>query len=191
MISFIRGKILETEDGTITVDVNGVGYELQCSANSLDDFSMQDPVQAFVYTNVREDAIQLYGFSTKTEKQMFLSLIKVNGIGPKMATQILSGAGIEQICTWVEEGDVKALTSLPKVGKKTAEQMILTLKGHLVFENSSPNMNRKLGPKAEITSALVNLGFKLQSVELIVQDLGEDISIEDGIRRGLSALTNN
>src|SRR4051812_6436723 len=122
MISALRGKIINhDQDGIVTVDVNGVGYEVQCSTNSLDELltqatSKQD-VHLLIQTFVREDAISLFGFATVIEKQMFTSLVKVNGIGPKMAIKILSGATLNQLMQMIEAGDVKALSGLPKVGK--------------------------------------------------------------------------
>jgi Holliday junction DNA helicase RuvA len=148
---------------------------------------------------LREDAISLFGFSSQFEKRMFLSLVKVNGVGPKMATKILSGASLEQISNWIEMGDVKALSSLPKVGKKTAEQMILSLKGKLVLSPDEPSAAKKVptfnaaprfyGPRAEILSALVNLGFRAQDAERVVSDFPEDIDLQAGIRQGLHSLS--
>jgi holliday junction DNA helicase RuvA len=187
MIAYIEGSLLSVVDAGIIVNVSGVGYELLCSQSTLDDVVGKSQVKLFVYTNVKEDAIQLFGFSSMNEKAMFLSLIKVNGIGPKMATQILSGATIAKICEWVEEGDVKALTALPKVGKKTAEQIILTLKGKLVV---AEEWKPKSAAKTEIQSALVNLGFKLGDVEKIIEKLDDNINVEDGVRTSLQHLTN-
>lgn len=187
MIAYIEGKIVSIAEASLIVNVNGVGYELLCSQSTLDDMFGKDAVKLFVFTNVKEDAIQLFGFSTMNEKNLFLSLIKVNGVGPKMATQILSGATIPKICKWVEDGDVKALTGLPKVGKKTAEQIILTLKGKLVMaEDRAP----KSAAKTEIQSALINLGFRLGDVEKIVEKLDDNLSVEEGVRTSLQQLTS-
>ena len=116
---------------SILINAGGVGYELACSKNTLGDIVESEIASLFVHTHVREDCISLFGFSSKSEKQLFLSLIKVNGIGPKMASTILSGAALSSIISWINDGDTKSLTTLPKVGKKTAEQMILSLKGQL------------------------------------------------------------
>lgn len=186
MIAYIEGSLLFVSDASVVVNVAGVGYELTCSQSTIDDLYGKDKVRLFAYTNVREDAIQLFGFSTQNEKSLFLSLIKVNGIGPKMATQILSGATMDRICEWVENGDVKALTNLPKVGKKTAEQIILTLKGKLVMTSDHKPKSQN---KAEIQSALVNLGFKLSDVEKMVDTLDEAMSVEEGVRTSLQQLS--
>ncbi len=194
MISSLRGKILDHDlEGVVTVDVNGVGYEVQCSTNGLEEILAQTvskpEIQLLIQTFVREDAISLFGFATTTEKQMFTSLVKVNGVGPKMAIKILSGATLTQLAQMIEAGDVKALSGLPKVGKKTAEQLILTLKGKLVFSEDAPKRKAANKPRSEVVSALVNLGFRLQDVEKVVEDMPSDLDVQAGIRRGLAALS--
>ena len=153
------------------------------------------PVQVYTYTHVREDILQLFGFATKVEKQLFTTLLKVNGIGPKMAINILSGASVDQLFAMIEAEDVKALSKLPKVGKKTAEQMILTLKGKLVVHEPETKKTAALGfgknmslSHREIASALVNLGFRSADVDTVISQLPQDIDLQEGIRQGLSAL---
>jgi len=187
MIALLRGQLVETSTESAILDVSGVGYELQVSANTLNDISLSSSdVQMFVYTHVREDALQLFGFSKKMEKELFLALIKVNGIGPKMALKILSGASVEHLVQMIEQEDTTALSRLPKVGKKTAEQMILTLKGKLVMEEGvTSTVQRK-----DIVSALVHLGFKLNDVEKVVSQMSPQAELEEGVRKGLALLTN-
>ncbi len=187
MIAHLRGKILNLDIDTAILDVQGVGYEVNCSATTLADLSLQKEASVFVFTHVREDAIQLYGFSTVSEKELFLSLNKVNGIGPKMAQKILSGTSVENLVSMVESEDVHGLSKLPKVGKKTAEQMILSLKGKLVFDKPGVEV---LGTRKDIVSALVNLGFKVNDVEKVAIGMPKDISLEEGLRLGLQSLTN-
>jgi Holliday junction DNA helicase RuvA len=200
MIAYLRGRVLETGEDSVVIDVSGVGYELSCSSHTLSDASIAAGEFAiFVHTQLREDALSLFGFSSVLEKRMFLSLIKVNGVGPKMAIKILSGASLNQISGWIESGDVKALSGLPKVGKKTAEQLILSLKGKLVLmpeESSSRRPSagviptpRFEGSRGEVLSALVNLGFRGADAERVVADLPESIDLQSGIRQGLQALT--
>ncbi len=199
MIAFLQGQIIErNEDGCI-LNVNGVGYELNCSQTTLDDTLSSDAGRFFVHTSVREDAITLFGFSTDVEKRLFLSLLKVNGVGPKMAIKILSGATMNDLQRMIETGDVKALSSLPKVGKKTAEQLILTLKGKLVLTPEEPKATKAktalplqpkfTGVRADILSALVNLGFRLPDAERVVGDLPDDVEMQAGLRTGLQALS--
>lgn len=192
MIAYLRGRKLALDSETIVVDVQGVGYDVHCSGITLSEVHDLEDIELYIYTAVREDAITLYGFRTPIEKQLFLTLIKVNGVGPKMAIGILSGASVERILNMIEAEDVKALTQLPKVGKKTAEQLILSLKGKLPkLDSHLTNMktNTFMGTRSEIVSALVNLGFRLQEVEHVVNDMKSDVEVEDGIRKGLQLLS--
>lgn len=188
MISYISGQMIDQEESALTILCRGVGYEVTCSENTIADIQNQKVVQLWVHTHVREDNFQLFGFSSKVEKKLFLSLIKVNGIGPKLAIQVMSGASLEQIIDWIEAKDVKALTKLPRVGKKTAEQMILTLKGALVVDDGSGVPSPKK-PHQEILSALVNLGFRSADVEEVIQVLPSDIEFEQGVRESLRQLS--
>ena len=128
---------------------------------------------------------------------MFMALLKVNGVGPKMALHVLSGGTIGQIQAMIEQEDVKALAKLPKVGKKTAEQMVLTLKGKLVLTDkgahvaagASLSSQLSFGHR-EISSALINLGFRAADVEKVVTQMPKEIELQEGIRQGLSALTS-
>jgi len=194
MIGYLKGVLVEVNTDTALVDVGGVGYEILASANTLSDLQelISKEIIVWIHTHVREDAFQLFGFHSKEEKNLFLSLLKVNGVGPKMALSILSGGRVEQICEMVESGNAKGLSSLPKVGKKTAEQIILTLKGKLVLiEPTTPNAKKKAAtPHPEITSALLNLGFKPQAVEQFISTLPANSDVEDGVRRGLAALSH-
>jgi holliday junction DNA helicase RuvA len=211
MIAQLKGFLLEVTTESAILDVNGVGYEVVCSLNTLAELQADlmggagasakpsKPVQVFTYTHVREDILQLFGFATRTEKQLFTTLLKVNGIGPKMAINILSGGTVDHILAMIESEDVKALSKLPKVGKKTAEQMVLTLKGKLVIQDVAPAkaslsasaFAKGLTPALrDISSALVNLGFRPQDVEKVVADMPKEIDLQEGIRQGLSALSS-
>lgn len=190
MISFLSGQVIDNDEGTLTILCRGVGYEVLCSSNTVGDIEGRKIVQLWIHTHVREDQFQLFGFSSKIEKKLFLSLIKVNGIGPKLAVQVLSGASLDHIIDAIEAKDVKALTALPRVGKKTAEQMILTLKGALVVEkNEERNKAEPAKPHKEILSALTNLGFRAAEVEEVVYALPSDIDFEQGVRESLRLLS--
>jgi Holliday junction DNA helicase RuvA len=204
MIAQLKGLLIEVSSESAVLDVNGVGYELLCSLNTLADYQTQmmggagasseafRKITVFTYTHVREDALQLFGFATQEEKHLFITLLKVNGIGPKMALNILSGASADQIHQMIESEDVKALSKLPKVGKKTAEQMILTLKGKLILnpKESNPKKSIFAGAHQEIASALINLGFRSQDVDKVISQMPKEIDLQQGIRQGLSALTS-
>ncbi|MBK9323568.1 MAG: Holliday junction branch migration protein RuvA [Bdellovibrionaceae bacterium] len=194
MIGYLKGQLVEISPEAALLDVGGVGYEVLGSANTLSDLQSYygKEVILWVHTHVREDAFQLFGFVSKEEKNLFLSLLKVNGVGPKMALSILSGCRVEQLCNMIEGGDAKALSTLPKVGKKTAEQIILTLKGKLVLLEKNEGGVKKKAPQVhtEITSALLNLGYKPLAVEQFVSSLPKDFDVEEGVRKGLAALSN-
>jgi Holliday junction DNA helicase RuvA len=189
MIAYLEGKVLSIDEQALVLLVGGVGYELSCSRNTLEEFSLGEKAQLFVHTHVREEALQLYGFKSSLEKQIFLSLIKVNGVGPKSAVQILSGARPEMLFGWIEDSDVKALSKLPKIGKKTAEQIILSLKGKLVIAEEG-QATSAFKERPQIISALVNLGFRLNDVEKVVDQMDPTIDLDQAIRSGLQALTN-
>lgn len=192
MIAYLRGKILDVDSEQLVLLAQNVGYEITCSTSTLADLQLETTeaeIAMWIYTHVREDALQLFGFASREEKQFFLSLLKVNGIGPKLAINAMSGASVDQIINMIEQEDVKALSKLPKVGKKTAEQMILTLKGKLVLSKDSSGKAMILGPKKDATSALMNLGFRLQDVEFILKEVPDSMSLEEMIRHGLSALS--
>ena len=189
MISYLKGIVIDKSIESATLDVHSVGYELSCSLPTLDALSIGDETSLWVHTHMREDALTLYGFQLKLERQIFLSLTKVNGVGPKMAMKVLSGTTLPNLVNMIDQSDVKALSQLPKVGKKTAEQIVLTLKGKLVIDQSEGASLPKVGAKHEIVSALVHLGFKIQDVEKAIETLPKDISVEDGVRRGLSLMT--
>ena len=187
MIAFISGQIIEESEMSLTILCRGIGYEVMCSKNSIDDVRERKVVQLWVHTHVREDQFQLFGFSSKVEKKLFQSLLKVNGIGPKLAIQALSGASLDHILTAIEEKDVKALTSLPRIGKKTAEQMILTLKGDLSFDEATETIVKS--HHKDILSALINLGFRSAEVEDVVSRLPADVDFEQGVRESLKQIS--
>ena len=192
MIGYLKGNVLEVGLETAILEVNGIGYEVLCPGPILQELSTQrDRIQElWIYTHVREDALNLFGFSSRDEKEFFLTLLKINGVGPKLALSILSGASIEKIMAMIEAEDVKGLTLLPKVGKKTAEQMVLSLKGKLVLGATSGS--KKTSPASQnlmlITSALVNLGYKINDVEKVITEFPRDMEIQEGVRRGLQVL---
>lgn len=189
MIAWLKGQVLTVGSESCVLNVSGVGYDVICSANTLSDVEGLEGAELFVHTHVREDQISLFGFTSQVERKLFLSLIKVNGIGPKLAITILSAAKVSDIVELIENGDAKGLAKLPRIGKKTAEQMILSLKGQLVVEEQPTETLIKVQQK-EVVSALVNLGFRMADVEQVVGQLEPGLELQDSIRKGLSMLTN-
>ncbi len=196
MIALLEGVVFDVSDDHFVLMCHGVGYDISASSQTLADVQvlMGQSLKVWIHTHVREDAFQLFGFLTKPEKEFFLMLLKVNGVGPKMALSIMSGARLVQIQEWIESSDAKALSSLPKVGKKTAEQIILTLQGKLVRIEPAVGKSKIAAPKLsethrQISSALVNLGFKSQNVDQFIATLGMNVTIEEGVREGLKQLS--
>ena len=128
MFNYVYGKLVEAYDGVAVVDCNGLGYELNVSDVTLADIKVGENVKLLAYLQVKEDGIALYGFSTKTEKSMFLRLISVSGIGCKVAQSILSGITAADLASAIYNGNVKLLTKVKGLGKKTAERIILELR---------------------------------------------------------------
>ncbi len=190
MIGRLRGHVVEQNLEAVIIEAAGVGYEVFCSANTLADLqSSLEQVTVWIHTSVREDAITLYGFSTRTEKQVFESLLKVNGVGPKMAVKILSSSRLPQLVQMIEAGDAQGLSKIPKVGRKTAEQMVLTLRGKIAFDGASLGAATIGDVRGEIASALINLGYRNVDVERVVAKLGASVDLQEGVREGLRFLS--
>ena len=194
MIGYLNGVVFDVSTEHIILNVSGVGYEISATQQTLNDAQMLigQEISFWIYTHVREDALNLFGFLTKPEKEFYTQLLKVNGIGPKSALNVLSGAHYQQIQKWIEDGDAKSLSGLPKIGKKTAEQIVLTLQGKLVLIDQKigeKNKNIRSENHRQIVSALVNLGFKSILVDEFISTVDAKATIEDGVRLGLQKLS--
>ena len=176
MIAFIRGRVLEKQPNRIVVDVQGVGYELHVPLSTYYDIGEEgSEVSLRVHTHVREEALQLYGFLTTLEQQVFERLIAVSGIGPKLAIATLSGIETRELVSAVQRGDVARLTNVPGIGKKTAERIILELKdklAHLVMP-AGVDVAMIDAPddrlRDDLVSALQNLGYHRPAAEKAVE----------------------
>lgn len=173
MIARLRGRLLEKAPEQIVVDAAGVGYQLFVSLNSF--YRLPNPgaeVDFYVHTHVREDAFQLFGFLDAAERSLFLLLLQVSTIGPRVALAVLSGMATEDLENAIADGDTRRLVAVPGIGKKKADLMILQLREKVrVLQQSraaSPAAVRVVGDAAEAVSALVNLGYKQQEAERAV-----------------------
>ncbi len=137
MIAFIKGKVIDEFEGGVVLENNGIGYEILCSAALLAKLSAEKEGGVFTYLQVKEDGLSLFGFDNKEEKRMFLKLISVSGIGPKMAMGILSGMRVNELATAIAMNDVKGLSGIKGLGKKTAERIILELRESVSAENAA------------------------------------------------------
>jgi holliday junction DNA helicase RuvA len=189
VIASLRGTVQSVDEESLVLDVQGVGYELISSSQTLNRVAVGADIFFRVYTHVREDQLVLFGFLSKAEKDLFLSLLKVSGIGPRVAVKILGAATVEDIIEKIDAGDVRGLSQLPKVGKKTAETIILELKGKLIRLEDQPGV-KAFSARGDIVSALVHLGFRVSDVEKVVATMDVSTSVEEGVRRGLQALSS-
>ena len=137
MIAFIKGKVIDEFEGGVVLENNGIGYEILCSAALLAKLSAEKEGGVFTYLQVKEDGLSLFGFDNKEEKRMFLKLISVSGIGPKMSMGILSGMRVNELATAIAMNDVKGLSRIKGLGKKTAERIILELRESVSAENAA------------------------------------------------------
>lgn len=164
MIGYIKGKVLYADSGVVLLENNGVGYEITCSASVYDKLVKDGNGEVYTYTAVREDDISLYGFLSIDEKKMFLKLITVSGVGPKMGIGILSSLDLKSLALYIATSDVKSLSKVKGVGKKTAERIILELREKITADDSDEPMSLKEEIKVDEDAviALMSLGFNRQ-----------------------------
>jgi len=197
MIGFLKGRLAVKQPPWLMVDVNGVGYELEAPMSTFYGLpSTGDPVALFTHLVVREDAHILFGFGTDGERRLFRSLIKISGVGPKIALGILSGASVEDFLRTVEAEDVTVLTRIPGIGRKTAERVIIEMRGN-VQKLTSPGVGEGQSaasssapptPQSEAFSALIALGYKPPEVTRLLKAADEPgLSTTDIIRRALKS----
>ncbi len=190
MIAFLRGKLVVKAPPVLVLDVLGVGYELEAPMTTFYDLpAIGTEIMLYTHLSIREDAHSLFGFANEADRTMFRSLIKVNGVGPKLALTILSGQSAEQLHRCIHDNDTLALMRLPGVGKKTAERLIIEMRDRLPqLEDSitaaiTPIMGNA---KQEAVSALCSLGYKPLDANKMVQGIHtEGKSCEDIIRMAL------
>jgi len=200
MIGYLRGQLLNKKPTLVVVDVPGVGYEVHIPLTSFYDLPGEgNEVILRIHTHVREDALTLFGFSSQREKEFFLKLISISGIGPKLAVSILSGARVEELAQAVAEGNIARLTAIPGVGRKTAERVILELKNQLTkfllpeqVQAAQSSEAKSDAVQDDILSALVNLGYPRPAAEKAfstVLNSGEsERTFEDLLRHTLRRL---
>lgn len=181
MYGYIKGKVTEIESNYIILENNDIGY-LIFNANPY-SFSINEEYKIYIYQNVKEDEISLYGFKSKEEKELFLKLIDVKGLGPKMALPIIATNNINDVVEAIEKSDVNYLKKFPKIGDKVARQIILDLKGKLIV-----NENDKIDSNEELVEALEALGYKKQDIKKIIPNVNKDEKIENQIKEALKLL---
>ena len=192
MISRLTGKLIEKTPPQIIIDVNGVGYEADVSMQTFYNLPpLGETVQVFTQLVVREDAHLLFGFATAEERKTFRQLIKVSGIGAKTALGILSAMTADELAQAVAEEDVKRLSSAPGIGKKTAERMVLELRGKLITHTvtdglfAAPSENDETN---DIVSTLLALGYSEREAKAAVKGIPKGTDVGEGVRLALKNL---
>jgi Holliday junction DNA helicase RuvA len=205
MIAHLSGTLLSKEPNSVILDVGGVGYEVTIPISTF--YDLEEPgsnVKLRIYTHVREDALQLFGFKTLRERELFMRLISVSGIGPRLGITLLSGMSAEEMIASIRTNNLARLTLIPGVGRKTAERLVMELRDK-VATLSSAETEEELGAAAaagaamttggsmrsDVLSALLNLGYQRGTAEKAVTgalDEGGDISVEVILRRSLKKL---
>ncbi|MFK0345026.1 MULTISPECIES: Holliday junction branch migration protein RuvA [unclassified Pseudomonas] len=202
MIGRLRGTLAEKQPPHLIIDVNGVGYELEVPMTTLYRLpKVGEPVTVHTHLVVREDAHLLYGFAEKRERELFRELIRLNGVGPKLALALMSGLEVDELVRCVQAQDTSALVRVPGVGKKTAERLLVELKDRFKAWETSPAMFALVsdGPlpvasastaEADAVSALVSLGYKPQEASKAIAAIKDKagLSSEELIRRSLKGM---
>ncbi len=187
MYEYLKGCVVESTSSSVIIEVANIGYKI-LTPNPY-DFKKGMDTTIYTYFNVREDTQELYGFKNKEIRELFLNLIKVNGVGPKSALAIIAVDDIQGLINAIETADVTYLTKFPKVGAKSAGKIILELKGKLSLEttNAAPSTNQELN---EAMLALIALGYKESEVNRISKKLVlEKLDTNEYIRKGLKYIT--
>ena len=195
MITRLKGTLLEKQELTIVIEVGGIGYELEVPLSTfqkLPDTGAE--IILFTHYFIREDAHVLYGFSTPEERTLFRQLIKINGVGPKLAMSVLSHLSVSEFVKLVQAEKIAALTQIPGVGKKTAERLLIELRDKLagLFQNEKSAelknivFNRQANTHEDATTALISLGFKPQEASYLLMRVEKPgLSSEEMIRLAL------
>ncbi len=185
MIGRIAGRLAEKNPPMILVDVQGIGYELDVPMSTYYTLpATGEAVSLFTHLSIREDAHVLYGFSSQEERRVFRLLLRISGVGPKLALSVLSGLSISELCAAVQRGESARLVKIPGVGKKTAERLLLELRDKLDGPTApAPS------PSEDVKNALIALGYSEREVAQTVAKIDPSLSTGDAIRMGLRILS--
>lgn len=181
MFSFIKGKVVEAEKNYITLENNGIGYQIFV-ANPF-SYTIEKETTIYIYSHIREDEFSLYGFNSLEEKELFLRLINVKGLGPKMALPMFALGSVSGIMDAIDRENVLYLTKFPKIGEKIARQIILDLKGKLTKSENENTVGFD-----EVVEVLESLGYKNADIKKILPKLSSDLKIEDQVKEALKLL---
>ena len=191
MIGRLTGLLLEKQPPQVLLDVAGVGYEVDVPMSSFYNLpATGERVSLFTHFVVREDAQQLFGFLTAKEREAFRALIRISGVGPKLALAVLSGLSVDDLAQCVVLQDAGRLTRVPGIGKKTAERLLLELKGKLAdaLPAGPGGMTNAAGVQSDALNALLALGYSDKEAAPAIKQLPEGLSLEESIRQALKLL---
>ena len=193
MIGRIAGVILEKHPPQILVEAAGVGYEIEVPMSTFYNLPASgERVALLTHLVVREDAHLLYGFATESERRAFRQLLKVNGVGARTALAVLSGMSVAELVDAVTAQESGRLVKIPGIGNKTAERLLLELKGKLGAEAlSGLAVNREKPAASDVINALLGLGYSDKEAQLAVKHLPEGLSVSEGIRQALRSLSKS
>ena len=192
MIGRLSGVLVAKQPPQIVVDVHGVGYELDVPMSTLYQLPATGaPVSLLTHLIVREDAHQLYGFSSEGDRTLFRKLLKISGIGARTALAVLSGMSVNDVRQAVQEQDTGRLTKVPGIGKKTAERLLLELKDKLDIAVVAVTAEGGAAASSDVVTALVALGYSEKEAQFAVKNLDGALSVTDGIRQALKVLSKS
>ncbi len=189
MIGRLTGLVAEKSPPQILLDVQGVGYEVDVPMSTFFNLpGLGERATLLTHLSIREDAHVLFGFLTHEERSTFRQLIKISGVGPKMALGLLSGLSVTELAAAVSAQDTARLVKVPGIGKKTAERLLLELKGKLAPDLSMPTQIAN-DAQADILQALIALGYSEKEAGLALKKLPQDVGVSDGIKLALKSLS--
>ncbi len=189
MIGRLTGILLEKNPPEVLLDCHGVGYEVQVSMSTFYNLpNLGEKVSLLTHFVVREDAQLLYGFGTPAERDAFRQLIKISGVGPRTALAVLSGMSVAELAQAVSLQEAGRLVKVPGIGKKTAERLLLELKGKLGADMGVAGMQPASDAQADILQALLALGYSDREAAAALKALPADVGVSEGIKLALKAL---
>ncbi|MFT6407982.1 MAG: Holliday junction DNA helicase RuvA [Arenicella sp.] len=198
MIAWLKGELLEKQAPSLLLNVNGVGYQLEAPMTTFYDLPAEGEIATlFVHMVVREDAQLLFGFSSRQQRELFRSLVKVNGVGPKVALAVLSTLSAQELLQCMADEDYNSLCKVPGIGKKTAQRLVVEMKDRLEKEFGDVALEQRAqsgginSPRNDAIEALVSLGYRPADAARVVKSLDKDLSSENLIRQALRTLSGN
>jgi holliday junction DNA helicase RuvA len=187
MIGYLRGRVIEKSVHELWLDVRDVGYRVRVIQPVLQQFLVGDEAELYIHTHVREDALELYGFSERRQLSLYEMIISVSGVGPKIGLAVLSSGSVERIQRAIREAEVNYFTLVPGIGKKGAQRLIVDLKGKLP-SSKELDLSDDLPGEDAVVEALTSFGFSRVEVQAVIKDIDSELVEEERIREGFKRL---